>query len=564
MEEDKKKKLINETITGRKMTPGRVLKLALAAGICGVVFGTVSAFTFGYINNRLESRAALNESTAPETESELSSAESSAEAAGSSAAGTEPGSAAGTKPGSEAGTTAASETGSAGSSEDAAGPGLTDAAAESAAAEGTGTESSGTESSGAESSGAASSEAESSGSTGSSESESQGSAASSGKDGKDETAADGKTEKEGTENGGKDKDGGNDESGKAENESSAGIETETAVPDPAELLRDPAFKDTFLSVLSESASYADRYLVSVTATSQEPSWFDTSMESSQTYSGVIISADKNEILILTTCTDIEQKSFKVIFRNGSTADAQFKQSSVTDGLAVFAVSASSGISEETLASIDPAEFGDTSLLKNGSPIIAVGAPMSIAGSCDFGNIGYIDPAEPAIDCSQEIFYSDICSNSEMGTFIIDPEGRLIGLASRETDESDAAAKLTRIISINSLDRVIRALSQGEKKAFLGVSGVSVDFNMKYSNVPEGVYVSNVIPDSPAYTAGIRRGDVIINVTDSISERHITDVDVLTRAVNSAKPGQAVTITIMRSSSGTEYREMNFGIVFGER
>ena len=104
---------------------------------------------------------------------------------------------------------------------------------------------------------------------------------------------------------------------------------------------------------------------------------------------------------------------------------------------------------------------------------------------------------------------------------------------------------------------------GEKKAFLGINGVSVDFNMKYSNVPEGVYVSNVIQDSPAYTAGIRRGDVIINVTDTASDRSITDMDVLSRAINAAKPGDLVRITLMRSD-GNEYRELEVEVTFGER
>ncbi len=556
MEEDKKKKLINEKITGRKMTPARILRLVIAAGICGVVFGTVSAYTFGFVNSRLAKQAAQNESTAAETEETPSSPEGLSEPSGADAPGlqeTESGAAG--QNGAAAGENGAvaGESGQAGAeageADQSGAAGQAGAGDESAASE---EGSSGTE----ESSGTGKEE---------STSEASGDAASSG-NGQESGNTSGKN---GSAEDGSGKPGSEDETSAedgsaSDGETEADGEKETIDPANAELLRDPEFIESVFSMLSESIAYADSYLVSVMATSQEPSWFDTSTESSKTYSGIIISADKNEILILTTCTDTDQKSFKVIFKNGSMADAQFKQSSATDGLSVFAVSASSGISEETLASIVPVEFGDTSLLKTGSPLIAVGAPMGIPGSSDFSNIGYIDPDESGIDCSQEIYYADICSNSEMGTFFIDPEGKLIGLAASASAESKANQRLSRIISISSLERLIKALSEGEKKAFLGVSGVSVDFNMKYSNVPEGVYVSNVIQDSPAYTAGIRRGDVIINVTDSISERHITDLDVLTRAVSNAKPGETVTITVMRSSPGSEYREMNFEIVFGER
>ena len=39
MEDNNKKKLINETVTGRRLTPRRALRYVLVAGICGVAFG---------------------------------------------------------------------------------------------------------------------------------------------------------------------------------------------------------------------------------------------------------------------------------------------------------------------------------------------------------------------------------------------------------------------------------------------------------------------------------------------------------------------------------------------
>ena len=39
MEDNNKKKLINETVTGRRLTPRRALRYVFIAGICGAAFG---------------------------------------------------------------------------------------------------------------------------------------------------------------------------------------------------------------------------------------------------------------------------------------------------------------------------------------------------------------------------------------------------------------------------------------------------------------------------------------------------------------------------------------------
>jgi hypothetical protein len=82
------------------------------------------------------------------------------------------------------------------------------------------------------------------------------------------------------------------------------------------------------------------------------------------------------------------------------------------------------------------------------------------------------------------------------------------------------------------------------KAWLGVmlQDVTPQFAKKHDlAVKEGAYVSSVVDDSPADSAGIEDGDVIIE----FSGKKIADAQALVKAVAAAKPGEAVPLVFMR-------------------
>ena len=442
MEEDNKKKLINETVTGRRLTPKRAMRYALTAAICGIAFGTAAAASQEVIESVRSSFAADKTENDADAETENDAAET------------------------------------------------------------------------------------------------------------DETDASGAENASGEETG-----NGNEETSDSSESNSDVSENVTNIEQDEEELR-----NAVLNIQRQAAESVSRSLVAVTVTAQTNTWFDSEMESVDICSGIILSIDDREILILTPYIDADGKSVKVTFDNGGSADAYIKQGSMTDDLSVIAVSSVDGISSDTLESAEAIKYGDITDIRNGTAVIAVGSPLGVIDSCSFGNINYISHAEMGIDCSQQVYYSDVCSDAEDGTFIIDYSGKLIGVASADSLDVTDADGITRIVSISSLDRIIKLLTAGSRKAYLGVYGIDVDFGMKYSNIPEGVYVSDVVTGSPAYNAGIRHGDVITDIGD----RNIMDVSSLSRALGSMKPGLTVNVTIMRGSVNSEYRELSCELVLGER
>ena len=480
MEDGTKKKLINETVTGRRLTLRRILRYAVIAAVCGISFGAAAGLALEFSDEAIDAlRARVNQesaATAGAEQNDVSGGENAADNANVTI---------GTVPG------AASDAGKA--ADASAGGGLS-VDANGGNADGTGNP-----------------------------------AALAGSD--------------------------------------TGISDESDInyyssnsPYPITAGEDEKYKSQILSLMPDAAAKISDSLVAVNVTSQTNTWFDSELESTETYAGIILSIDDKEILILAPDFDADGRTVKVTFANGSSADAYLKQSSVTDGLSVVAVSAADGISSDTLDSIEAVEYGDVEKLAAGTAVIAVGAPLGIINSCSFGFVGYVSDAEPGVDCSQYVFYTDVADDASKGTFIIDYDGSLLGLASPASVYTASGSNYARIVGISSLERTINSLMAGSKKAALGIVGMDVDFDMRYSNVPDGVYVSDVVSGSPAYTAGIRHGDVIT----AVSERGVSDLASLSRILGSLKPGVSTTVKLMRGSVNSEYRELDFELILGER
>jgi serine protease Do len=73
------------------------------------------------------------------------------------------------------------------------------------------------------------------------------------------------------------------------------------------------------------------------------------------------------------------------------------------------------------------------------------------------------------------------------------------------------------------------------------------------NQPKGVLLSDVVPDGPALKAGLKGGDLIIQ----IGTTEIASVSDLMYVLGAAKPGEKTTITFIRNGK-TDKVEATFG------
>lgn len=314
--------------------------------------------------------------------------------------------------------------------------------------------------------------------------------------------------------------------------------------------------ESIISNVKEIRLFVEKSVVTVRSVSSDRGWFNDPIDTVDNYSGIIIGREGGSIDILTTeGAVINADSLEIVFANGTSAAAEPVRSSHYDNIAVIRVS-EEGLSEEALSGIEPVTWGNAAAADTGDFIIAAGAPLGVVNSYDYGFINFVYENAPSPDDEIKRLYTDVRSDPGMGTFIFDDSGKFIGFAQNTNSEISA----TGVASASNYINVIEKLASGTAIPFIGIEGQAVNEEMKESGMPEGVYVTGVVADSPAYASGIRRGDIVTSIADT----ECSDISEFSRVLSSLSYESPVELTVSRQGAGNEYQEMEFNMIVGAR
>lgn len=324
-------------------------------------------------------------------------------------------------------------------------------------------------------------------------------------------------------------------------------ETEQKVDEPIDMLNwKPTIEDYQMlqSQLYAVGQQANRFVVTVTGVQSEVDWFNNDYENRDQGSGIIIANNSQELLILTEKKIIvSAQELYVTFIDDVTVPATMKQYDGNTGIAILSV-ALSEIEESTMHEISIAPLGNSLAIPQGTLAIAVGSPMGVNFSILTGNITSNTNTISTIDANYKIFTTDIVASENGSGALINTKGEVIGLVmqdySRQGDENTLTA-----VSISDLKSLIEKLSNGKEVAYLGlgISTVTSEIEKAY-DIPRGVYIKEVKMDSPAMTAGLQSGDVIVEMGGIA----VLDEAAYERKLLQLKPGDKVSIVIKRQGT----------------
>ncbi|MEM3406388.1 MAG: trypsin-like peptidase domain-containing protein [Nitrososphaerota archaeon] len=194
-----------------------------------------------------------------------------------------------------------------------------------------------------------------------------------------------------------------------------------------------------------------------------------------------------------------------------------------------------------------AELGDSSNLKAGQFIIAIGNPFGLRGGPTV-TIGVISAINRSINTEkgimEDLIQTDAAINpGNSGGPLIDLNGKVIALA---TAIIPFAQGIGFAIPINKVKKIAEDLIKYGKviRPWLGIYGVDLTPQLSsYYNLPvqEGVIIAKVIRGSPADISGIEEGDIILSV-DRISIKNMVE---LQKIIQNKKVGEEITIRIIR-------------------
>ncbi len=286
---------------------------------------------------------------------------------------------------------------------------------------------------------------------------------------------------------------------------------------------------------------ANRSVVTVTGVISDTDWYNNAYESTGQASGIIIGDNGRELLILTEHKVIAAAGeINVTFINEVTVTATLKKYDGNTGLAILSVEMEQ-IEESTKNSISCAVLGNSLSVAQGNIVIAIGSPLGTNYSIGTGNITSVGNVIHTVDSTYSVFTTDIVGSSNSSGVLLNLKGEVVGLVMQDYSSKGDENTLTAI-SISELKKVIEMLSNGKDVPYLGLRIVTVTDKIAADyDIPQGVYIKEVLLDSPALEAGLQSGDVIVEIDgEEISSEEAYEAKLL-----ELQPGASMEVAVKR-------------------
>ena len=249
--------------------------------------------------------------------------------------------------------------------------------------------------------------------------------------------------------------------------------------------------------------------------------------------------DSNGYIITNDHVVENAEKLTVTFLDGRSYKARIIGQDIYTDLAVIKVNASSDV-------LQSLPVGDSSKLRVGEPIAAIGNPFGLSGSMSSGIISQVGRLLPSQDRGfqiPDIIQTDAAINpGNSGGPLLNMRGEVVGINTAIQSETGDFAGVGFAIPSRTVQKIIPVLIENKTyhHPWVGISGRDIDPDLadilKLKDA-RGFLVINVLKDSPAERAGLRGtnetkevdgiryqigGDVVLAV-DSKTVRKIDDI-----------------------------------------
>lgn len=288
-------------------------------------------------------------------------------------------------------------------------------------------------------------------------------------------------------------------------------------------------------------------------------------------SGIIIGQDKKNLYIVTNNHVVSgATTLTVGFYDDEAVSAEVKGTDSTSDLAVVAVKLSD-IQDKTMEVIKVATIGDSSAMKVGESAIAIGNALGYGQSVTTGVISALD-REVALEdensgetITSNLIQTDAAINpGNSGGALLNLQGEVVGINSAKYSDT-AVEGMGYAIPMSKAEPIINSLISNETvdeedTGYLGIAGADIPEDVANTyDMPKGVYVTQVVEDSAAEKAGIKKGDILT----AFDGREVTSMQGMQEILQYYKAGTEVKVTIQKSDNG-EYKEKEVTIKLGKR
>lgn len=300
------------------------------------------------------------------------------------------------------------------------------------------------------------------------------------------------------------------------------------------------------SVIEAVAMKVSPSVVGIQTTAATSNFFGGSSEAVGSGSGIVYSADG---YIITNYHVIESalNSYSSKIEVYLTADANEGYQATVVGYNISHDLAVIKINANNLKAI---ELGKSEEVKVGQYVAAIGSPggLEFMGSVTYGIISGLNRvvSDSGVGSEVNLIQTDAAINpGNSGGALVDTQGKLIGvnsskIAATEYEGMGFAIPVDTVVDI--CDKIIA--KESDPDPYIGIT-ISEKYTAKILTqlgYPAGAVVKSVISGGPAYAAGIRSGDIIVE----FNEKALSEYSDLNTFVSETTPNTKVKIKFYRA------------------
>ena len=256
-------------------------------------------------------------------------------------------------------------------------------------------------------------------------------------------------------------------------------------------------------------------------------------------SGVIVGA---EGYILTNHHVIEAADeIEIALNDGRQAKAVIVGNDPESDLAVLKVE---------LKNLPAVTFGRVDQVNVGDVVLAIGNPFGVGQTVTLGIVSALGRSHLGINTFENFIQTDAAINpGNSGGALVDANGNLIGVNTAIYSRSGGSMGIGFAIPVSLARQVMEEIiaTGSVTRGWIGVEVQDITPDLAESfklNNSKGVLIAGVVKAGPADRAGVKPGDILVEVEG----KPVPDSSAMLNLVAAAQPGNVATLKVMRNGA----------------
>jgi S1-C subfamily serine protease len=193
-------------------------------------------------------------------------------------------------------------------------------------------------------------------------------------------------------------------------------------------------------------------------------------------------------------------------------------------------------------------LGNSDTLQVGDQVLAIGNPFGVGQTVTSGIISALGRNQLGINTFENFIQTDAAINpGNSGGALVDTSGNLLGINTAIYSRSGGSMGIGFAIPVSTAKSVLEGIVKDGRvtRGWIGVEPTELTPELAQTfgvAAEQGVIITGVLQNGPAAKAGIKPGDVVVNVAN----RDIHNVSELLSSVAALKPGSPSTFKVHRA------------------